>query len=517
MRNSSKQESDLRRRSFLRAGTLAGAAGGAALLAGCASKASSVLSNAGGMGSSAGGDSGEGGAGGMASSDGAVPAQTVPLVAATENGSEVWEMTCDQIPNHSTGLYPNASDPCPILPVKGTWRFPRNPEKDPKKIAQLVPTPTISAENTGGVFGMAINGVRFHTNAPFWKTRPDLGWQFEQTGHDVGMYFGLDHNNAHTHPIDGYHYHAIPWGLIDLLVKEKSSSGSCAPMLLMGWAADGYPVYAPFVDSGYYLGKSGKGRAEIRSSYRLKAGQRPQPSADDSDQPGGIYDGTFAQDYEYVEGLGDLDECNGRFGKTPEFPEGIYHYFVTRDFPSIPRFWRGTPNPSFIMAPPEGEPVMLLPLMGPSINWQPASQTDLLGNRANSALFQEQAMPAKTSTRASLQTLTVDGYCYAFMVSSIDSKVYMSARSEGGADWSPWLLLPGQDYPALESSQPVSLDLSKGTLYVTQTVELPVSAGPGPYPYEPPYGIANHRIQTLSGVLQAGKWVHRGSALDTEP
>ena len=26
--------------------------------------------------------------------------------------------------------------------------------------------------------------------------------------------------------------------------------------------------------------------------------------------------GAFTQDYEYVEGLGDLDQCNGRFGVT---------------------------------------------------------------------------------------------------------------------------------------------------------------------------------------------------------
>ena len=43
--------------------------------------------------------------------------------------------------------------------------------------------------------------------------------------------------------------------------------------------------------------------------------------------------GAFTQDYEYVEGLGDLDQCNGRFGVTPEFPNGIYYYVVSDDFP----------------------------------------------------------------------------------------------------------------------------------------------------------------------------------------
>ena len=51
-------------------------------------------------------------------------------------------------------------------------------------------------------------------------------------------------------------------------------------------------------------------------------------------------------DYEYVAGLGDLDECNGRYGVTPEFPQGTYYYVVTSEFPSIPRMWRGEPSES---------------------------------------------------------------------------------------------------------------------------------------------------------------------------
>ena len=51
--------------------------------------------------------------------------------------------------------------------------------------------------------------------------------------------------------------------------------------------------------------------------------------------------GTFTQDYEYVAGSGDLDECNGRFGVTPEFPAGIYAYYATQSWPYLPRCWRG--------------------------------------------------------------------------------------------------------------------------------------------------------------------------------
>ena len=51
--------------------------------------------------------------------------------------------------------------------------------------------------------------------------------------------------------------------------------------------------------------------------------------------------GTFTQDYEYVAGSGDLDECNGRTGVTPEFPKGIYHYYATDSYPYLQRCVKG--------------------------------------------------------------------------------------------------------------------------------------------------------------------------------
>jgi hypothetical protein len=47
--------------------------------------------------------------------------------------------------------------------------------------------------------------------------------------------------------------------------------------------------------------------------------------------------GFFVEDYEYTNS-GDLDENNGRFGKTPEFPNGVYAYFATLNISSIPEF-----------------------------------------------------------------------------------------------------------------------------------------------------------------------------------
>ena len=78
----------------------------------------------------------------------------------------------------------------------------------------------------------------------------------------------------------------------------------------------------------------------------MRTGNRP---GDGITAPCSEYDGRYSADYEYIEGLGTLDEANGRTGVTPQFPEGTYYYILTDgdEFPSIPRFFRGTPSQDF--------------------------------------------------------------------------------------------------------------------------------------------------------------------------
>lgn len=125
---------------------------------------------------------------------------------------------------------------------------------------------------------------------------------------------GLDQNNAHVQPTGLYHYHGVPEGLLKGEDIEH-----------IGWAADGFPMYHSH---------------DVTTSYRLKSGTRPNG-------PLGTYDGTYTQDYEYVKDSGDLDECNGMNIVSKEFPEGSYAYFLTDEFPFIPRCLFGTPDQSF--------------------------------------------------------------------------------------------------------------------------------------------------------------------------
>jgi hypothetical protein len=116
----------------------------------------------------------------------------------------------------------------------------------------------------------------------------------------------------------------MPEGLVALRGKSSDT------MTLIGWAADGFPVYARY---GYSDPLDATSEIiEIEGSYQLTTQvSASRPSTD-------LYAlGTFSQDWEYVEGSGDLDECNGRFGVTPEFPEGIFHYFATDTYPYFQR------------------------------------------------------------------------------------------------------------------------------------------------------------------------------------
>ena len=48
--------------------------------------------------------------------------------------------------------------------------------------------------------------------------------------------------------------------------------------------------------------------------------------------------GRYLEDFEWASGVGDLDQYNGRFTVTPEFPGGTYAYFVTIDASGTPAF-----------------------------------------------------------------------------------------------------------------------------------------------------------------------------------
>ena len=88
---------------------------------------------------------------------------------------------------------------------------------------------------------------------------------------------------------------------------------------IIGWAYDGNPIYGPF---GY------SDPDNINSALKIISSSYKKDLAKVTNRPTGFNDGFFVNDFIF-DGSGDLDIHNGRFCKTPEFPNGIYAYFAT--------------------------------------------------------------------------------------------------------------------------------------------------------------------------------------------
>jgi hypothetical protein len=235
------------------------------------------------------------------------------------------------IPAHLVGTFPNLGNPHTITEQNYDFNIPANPKS--AAVITSVHEDRTTTKHPGPPnrpFGIALNGVLFDPGtAEFWNGDRDAGWNYEALGGAVGL--GLDENHAHVQPSGAYHYHGLPtYLLVELGIDKNSHSPQ------VGWAADGFPIYALY---GYENPKNPQSKIiELTSSYRLKTGKRPEGN----DGPGGKYDGAFLYDYEFVKGSGTLDECNGRFCITPEFPDGTYAYFLTKIWPVVPRKFRGT-------------------------------------------------------------------------------------------------------------------------------------------------------------------------------
>lgn len=219
------------------------------------------------------------------------------------------------LPSHETGDFPNRGNPHTISAQSFRFTVPLTPHRLKKPIRY-----------DGYEFGVAINGVPLDPGTgEFWRGQPN--WREEAILADGEKKLGVDQSNAHVQPSGKYHYHGVPWGLINELRKDNPKAGVDSP-LLIGWAADGYPIY--FLEG-------------VRSSWLLKKGERPSSP----EGPGGEYDGQYTTDYGFNLESGYLDWLNGHYGKTAEYPEGIYQYYVTEDFPYVPRYFLGEPDDSF--------------------------------------------------------------------------------------------------------------------------------------------------------------------------
>ncbi len=244
----------------------------------------------------------------------------------TNASADTRTITSNSIPNHSVGQFPNSGNPNTIRAINQNY------------VMDL--TPTLAGSKTyltrngmpAYTFGVLLNGIELDPIAAEWfegTSGRNLNWN--KTVFSTNVNLGEDCNNAHVQPSGKYHHHGTP----SVFIEELGADGS--QMVKMGYAGDGFPIYYKYVydsDGSVRIAKSG---------YQLKTTER---GGDGSSAPSGCPDGTYVQDYEYVSGIGDLDECNGMTGKTPE-SESEYFYVVTDTWPSSPMCFSGNPASDF--------------------------------------------------------------------------------------------------------------------------------------------------------------------------
>lgn len=223
--------------------------------------------------------------------------------------------------------------------------------------------PTLSGETTYltrtngrpvNYFGISLNGVYMMPApaTPFIFENTTTGqynwdWVFEPTTNigDGRDFVALDCATAHVNPNTGYHYHGNMFEYVEQLEEGISTTNTIPEDLLqVGWAADGFPIL-------YRFGPDKDGNTkEMFPSFQLKSGLRP---GDGVSAPCGSYSGKYTNDFEYIAGKGDLDDCNGIEASvtltTAQGEETFeYYYVVTQDFPQISRCMKGNFSDDFI-------------------------------------------------------------------------------------------------------------------------------------------------------------------------
>ena len=256
------------------------------------------------------------------------------------------------------------------MPVnqKAFYRFPRTPSVPGTKTS------------TQGELGYMVDGVKLfdsrdavsYINSPGQDGSPpgagttgDGIWNRDAY---VNEAITFDPSLAHQQNTGVYHYHASPLALRYLLgdnVNFNSTNKLYTPNTnaptkhspIIAWANDGFPIYGPFgyssasnsasgvrrMVSGFVLRNGSNGTTNLSVTGRTTLALWSQRAQNRTTLTASQYGpnvsasfplGRYVEDNDYlgdigqVQGVGfDLDEYNGRYCVTPEFPGGTYAYF----------------------------------------------------------------------------------------------------------------------------------------------------------------------------------------------
>lgn len=248
------------------------------------------------------------------------------------------------VPSYPTGPFLDGN-PSVASAQSRILKMPLNPVENTG-----TPTPT-SAGNIGAfINGVALfdyrDGVAWNPNTgalcggpgnPMCPGGPGatMAWNRDAIQAERG---GFDCSKGHP-AMGNYHHHQNPSAfdldqtIISTICNLYDAEGlySINPnehSPLLGFAYDGFPIYGAF---GYANADGSGGIARMRSSYEL---QNMTTRLNGPAVNATYFLGYFREDYQYVAHPGEdvyLDDHNGRFCITPEYPNGIYAYFCTVD------------------------------------------------------------------------------------------------------------------------------------------------------------------------------------------
>ena len=318
--------------------------------------------------------------------------------------------------------------------------FPVN-QKVLHRIPRTNSVPGNKSITGGGVVGYFVDGVAMFNSwdAYYWNGTNDTN--LNATGYwnrDAYVNEGVTFDAAYAHQQNtgAYHYHADPIALRYLLGDHvsydsgtKTYSESTNPVTvhspILAWVDDGCPLFGPYgyanatnsssgvrrMISGYTLRNGQLGTDNLASSgrqtipawaarlYNVSSNQTgPNVS---TNYPLGRYmeDNDFLGDHGYAQGVDfDLDEYNGRWCVTPEFPNGVYAYFVSISSNGTPTFPYNIGR-GFYSSPTGGDVTVL----------SEAVTTNFVGG-ANSTL--QLSAPTRSNQTVTLAWSAVEGGTY---------------------------------------------------------------------------------------------------------
>jgi hypothetical protein len=169
-------------------------------------------------------------------------------------------------------------------------------------------------------------------------------------GNAVVVYYNANLATSEKHLINEAAAANVANGIVDqygvlsyITLPEYLLGDSSSHSPIIGFALDGNPIYGPYG----YANANSTIIIKQTSSYALSNIARLESSEIYNGLFVGNYtspDGKYVDDYIYVEGSGTLDENNGKYCITPEYPNGTYAYFSTNTYPYVigPTF-RGIP------------------------------------------------------------------------------------------------------------------------------------------------------------------------------